>query len=256
MSRKAGACALIGLLAVLGTGWSQDQIEKAPIYRDTYPIVSETDFLCSFFVLEGGDPALIEAADSSDGMLLISEGQLVWAKAAAGEDIRPGQVFAVIERSEPAAGAKPGRSPVAFRRGKLRVVRLEGERFLGRIEKACGTIRAGCLLLPFEEKAPVLGKDLGYDVPFKGGDAVTGRLTFFRDGLAQIGPGDSALIDIGGSQGLRVGQQLTAFKKPEQGRPPRAVANVVVIDAGLDTATVKVLSGLDVLRLGDLVQVK
>jgi hypothetical protein len=264
MTRKAGPCALIVLLAVLSAGLpvraerGRSQIEKPKIFQDSYPIVSDSDFLCSFFVLEAAASARIEGAEASDGMTLIGEGELVWARGADGEDVRPGQVFAVIEPSEPTPGAKPGQGPgpIAFRRGRLRVVRLDGPIFLGRIEKACGTIRAGCLLLPYEEKAPILGRDLGYNAVFKGGETVTGRLSYFRDGLVQAGPGDWILIDIGGGQGLQAGQQLTVFSKPEGDRPPRAAANVVIVDVGLDTATVKVLSAREALHVGDLVQVK
>ena len=66
----------------------------------------------------------------------------------------------------------------------------------------------------------------------------------------------SNLIDLGAEQGLKVGQQLTAFSKPEGERPPRAAANVVVVGLGRATATVKVLSARDALRRGDLVQLK
>lgn len=261
MTRKAGWCALFVLLAGLTAGLAargRDRIEGAAPGQRSRAIVSDSDFLCSFFVLEGTAPARIESPESPDGLTLIGEGRMVWARSEAGEDVRPGQAFAVIERIDPIPGAKPGAGPgpIAFRRGRLRVVRLDGPRFLGRIEKACGTIRVGCLLLPYEDKPPLMGRDLGYDFPFKGGEAVTGRLSYFRDGLTQAGPGDWILIDIGGGQGLQAGQQLTVFAKPEGDRPPRAVASAVVIDVGLDTATVKVLSARDVLRLGDLVQVK
>ncbi len=262
MTRKAGSCALIiVLLAGLAAGAAArggDRVEKAGIGQRPLALVSDSDLLCSFFVLESAVPARIESAESADGLTLIGEGRMVWARSEAGEDVRPGQAFAVIERIEPTPGAKPGKipGPIAFRRGRLRVVRVDGPRFLGRIEKACGTIRAGCLLLPWDDKSPIMGRDQGYDVPFQGGEAVTGRLSFFRDGLTQAGPGDWILIDIGGGQGLQVGRQLTVFAKPEGDHPPRAVASAVVIDAGLDTATIKVLSARDALRLGDLVQAK
>lgn len=265
MTSKAGSCALVGLLAVLSGGVPRAaaagrcQIEKPKIFQETYPLVTDSDLRCSFFVLEATPSARIEAAESSDGMTLIGEGQRVWARAADGEDVRPGQVFTIVEKNTLPPGSKSpqGPGPIAFRRGRLRVLRIEGPRFLGQVEKTCGPIQAGNLLLPFEEKAPVLGKDLGYDAVYKGGgDVPTGRLAFFRDELVQAGIGDWILIDMGSKQGLQIGQQLTVFGKPEGSNPPRAVANVVIVDAGPATATVKVLSARDALQIGDLVQVK
>ncbi|MDD8026720.1 MAG: hypothetical protein PHI34_09405 [Acidobacteriota bacterium] len=257
MTRKTLSCAFIGLLAVSsvwGAAGGQDRIEKPPIFRETYPLVSESDFYCSFFVLKEIPAVRIEAADSADGMTLIGENALVWARGAA---VRPGQVFVVVERNAPAPGSKRvGPGPIAFRQGRLRVIRTEGERFLARIEKACGAIQAGAFLLPFEDKAPILGKDAGYDTLFRAGEVPTGRLVFFRDEVMQAGAGDWVLIDIGSDKGLRVGQQLTVYGKPEGKLPARAVANAVIVDAGPAWATVKVLSARDVLHLGDLIQVK
>lgn len=263
MTRKTGSWALVGLLAA-GLGASaagaagQDQIEKPKIFRDTYPIVTETDYYCSFFVVAAPLIARIEAPDSTDGKILLSDGDEAWARGPAGEAVKPGQVFAVVQVPDGfAAGKKSkGPGPIGFRRGRLRVVRVDGERFLARVEKSCGAVRVGDYLAPFEEKAPFIGRDLGYQAVFQGGEVMTGRLVYTRDELNQIGAGDWALVDIGAEQGLQVGQQLTAFSKPEGARPPRAAANLVVVDVGSATATVKVLSARDVLRLGDLVQVK
>jgi hypothetical protein len=263
MTRKTGSWALLGLLAVLlGLGpvlmGGQDRIEKPRIFQDTYPIVTETDYYCSFFAAAEPLTARIEAADSTDGKLLLSDGDDVWARGPAGAAVKPGQVYAIVQMPVPPVPGKKvaGPGPIAFRRGRLRVVRVEGQRFLARLEKSCGVVRVGDYLAPFEEKAPFIGKDLGYQALFQGGEVMTGRLVYFRDELNQIGPGDWALLDIGSQQGLRVGQQLTAFSKPQGERPARAAANLVVIDAAPVTATVKVLSARDSLRLGDLVQVK
>lgn len=263
MTRKTGSWALIVLLSALSgfipaRAGGQDQIEKPKIFRESYPIVTDADYFCSFFVVAAEPPTRIEAPDSADGKILLSDGDLVWVRGAAGEVVRPGQVFAVVAMQVlPPGSKKPaGPGPIGFRRGRLRVVRTDGERFLAKIEKACGIIRVGDGLLPFEDKAPIMGKNLGFETLFQGGEVLTGRLINFGNELNQIGLGDWALIDIGADQGLKVGQQLTAYTKPEGVRPARAAANVVVVDVGKSTATVKVLSAADALRLGDLVQIK
>lgn len=236
----------------------QDQIEKPKIFRDSYPLVSETDISCSFFVLEGIPALRIESADQLDAKLLLSDGDQFWSRADAGTTIREGQIFSIVEILAPAVDSKKA-SPwgsIGFRRGRARVVRVEGGRFIARIEKSCGQVQIGFVLFPYIENPPVLGKDQGFGGSLQGGEVLTGRLVYFRDNLNQIGSGDWALIDIGREQGLQAGLQLTVFSRPETDKPARAIANIVVINVGRVTATVKVLSTRDVIRSGDLVQVK
>jgi len=236
----------------------QDQIEKPKIFRDSYPLVSETDISCSFFVLEEIPSLRIESADQLDVKLLMSDGDQFWSQTGAGTTVREGQVFSIVEILTPAVDSKKTSSwgSIGFRRGRARVVRVEGGRFIARIEKACGQIRIGFVLFPYAEHPPILGKDQGFGGSLQGGEVLTGRLVYFRDGLNQIGSGDWALIDIGREQGLQAGRQLTVFTPPEADKPARAIANVVVIDVGRVTATVKVLSTRDAIHSGNLVQVK
>lgn len=263
MPKTRGMVAVVAVVLFLPSlflSWEtgQDQIEKPKIFRDTYPLVSETDISCSFFVLEEIPSLRIESSDQLDAKLLMSDGDQFWSRTGAGTTVREGQVFSIVEILTPAVDSKKASAwgSIGFRRGRARVVRVEGGRFVARIEKSCGQIRIGFVLFPCVEALPVLGKDLGFGGSLQGGAVLTGRLIYFRDELNQIGSGDWALIDIGREQGLQAGRQLTVFSRPDTDKPARAIANAVVIDVGRITATVKVLSTRDAIRSGDLVQVK
>jgi hypothetical protein len=261
MTRKAGfffavTVVLAGSVLLPAAAAGQDQIEKAKIFRDIYPIVSETDFYCTVFLLEDIPPLRILSAEDGSDKILLTDGDRFLAGPGGG--LREGQMFLIVEvgPSLPAAGSKTGRGPVGFRRGRARVVRIDGDRFTARIEKACGPIRAGDVLFPFVEKPDVMGKDLGAGGTLQGGDVLTGRILFLDNELGQMGTNEHALIDIGSEQGLVVGQQMSVFSVPAKGASARSLGNAVVVDAGRTTATIKILSALDAIRAGDLVQIK
>ena len=228
----------------------QDQIEKAKIYRDTYPIVVEADLYCAIFMLEGEIAQRILAPASGE-RLLLSDADQFWGGPAG--DWREGRLLQIVEVG-PSVPGIPGN--LAYGRGRAKIMRLEGDRFLARIEKSCGPIRLGDRLLPFEKKDILQGKDLGYGGTLQGGEVLTGRVVFLADDRDQIGANGYALIDIGRERGLQPGRQLTVFSPPSGNEPARAIGNAVVIDAGRATATIKVLSLKDSIRAGNLVQVK
>jgi len=228
----------------------QDQIDKAKIFRDTYPIVVETDLYCTIFMLEG-EPAQHILAPASGERLLLSDADQFWGGPAG--DWREGRPLQIVEVGPSVPGVSGN---LCYGRGRAKIIRLEGDRFLAQIEKSCGPIRLGDRLLPFEKKDILLGKDLGYGGTLQGGEVLTGRLIFLADDRYEIGTSAYALINIGREQGLQPGRQLTVFSAPSGDKPAQAVGNAVVIDAGRATATIKILSLKDIILAGDLVQVK
>jgi hypothetical protein len=102
------------------------------------------------------------------------------------------------------------------------------------------------------EPATLRGEQQAWDVPFGEGGTSAGRVVFLDDDLVQLGTGQWAIVDLGGEDGLAVGQQLALFHQAGE-VPPQAVGNAVVISLGPRWATVKILSAKDTIRLGDLV---
>ena len=56
--RKSFFFLILGLgLIFLGTGLAQeDQIEKAKIFQEDYPLITESDLYCSIYILDGASP--------------------------------------------------------------------------------------------------------------------------------------------------------------------------------------------------------
>jgi len=243
--------ALVWLCAASGQE-VQNQIEKAKIFRDTYPLISESDLYCSIFILEEFPKIKIIGADRDAEKTMFSDTDTFFVDKAKDDSLQEGQVWTILE-----IGNKISLSlgPVAFKRGRARILRVEAGRSLARVEKSCGRVAIGDFLVPFQEKEGLLGKDLGYNVQAKEG-AKTGKFVYLQNDLSQVGTGHWAIVDMGKAQGIQVGQQLTVFKILQRDLPLEPVGNSVVIDVGSQTCTVKILSCKDAIRLGFSVQVK
>ncbi len=235
----------------------QNQIEKAKIFRDTYPLITESDIYCSFFILEEFPNVKISAAERSSEKTMFSDGDLFYVDKGSETGLQENQVWMILEIGDKikSTDLRLGLGPLAFKRGRARIVQTEAGRSLAKVERSCGRVVIGNFLVPFEEKEGLLGKDLGFDVPAKEG-AQTGKLVYLQNDLNQIGSGNWAIIDMGKAQGIELGQQLTIFKSTGKDLLSEAIGNSVVIDLGTQSATVKILSCRDAVRLGNPVQVK
>jgi hypothetical protein len=219
-------------------------------------LTSDADLYCSFFILDALPTLKIVGGDSS--RTLFSDGDIVYFKGTGKDVPAEGQVLAVLEPGPKVAGTgkKSSLGPLVFQRGRVRVLRVENGLGTGRVEKACGSLMTGHFLVPFLEKEKVAVKDTGLEGrPWTGG-ALSGRVIFLEDGAVQIATGQRALIDLGREDGLELGRQLTVFVQGGKDQPFEPSANLVVIDVGKATATVKALRAVAPIRIGDVVQVK
>lgn len=232
---------------------AQDQIKRAKIFQDEYPLIQETDLYCSIYLLESDPPELrIIGSERQKEKDLLADGDTFYIGQGANAGLEAGQLFLVVGVGEKIGGF--GR--LAQRKGKARVVTVEDERATVRVDKACQAISVGDVLYPYEEREGMVGKDLGYDNSLAPGTGLSGRIVYLQAEFNILGSGHWAIIDLGGEQGLRPGRQLTVYKRARKNLPREAVGNVVVIDVQNRTATVKLLSVRDAVETGDEVQAK
>jgi len=246
--------AAAGLAADGGQAPLPAQADK-PV-RDVTFLTSDADLYCSFFILNELPTLRIVGGDSS--RTLFSDGDLVYFKGNGRDVLAEGQVMAVLELGPKVAGSgrKSSLGPLAFQRGRVRVLKIEKGLGLARVEKACGSLMTGHFLVPFLEKEKVSVKDAGLEGRAWTGGALSGQVVFLEDNAVQIATGQRALIDLGRDDGLELGRQLTVFVQGAKDLPFEPTANLVVIDVGKASATVKVLTVKAPVRAGDLVQVK
>ncbi len=242
--------AIVTLL--LFQGWGQEQeIQRAKLYRDVFPLISDSDLYCSFFIMEevNLDTRIIGSEREAERMLM-REHDIFYINKGSADGIEIGQVFLILE-----IGPKINKyGHLALKRGRAQVVAVEEKRASLRLEKSCEQVMTGYYLVPFEEKASFLGKDLGYDIPVEESEGLEGSIIYTIREYNQIGRGHWALIDLGEEDGVRFGQQLVIYRGEAGEEPVKVIGNLIVIDVQRKTSTVKILSGKDTLKVGDKVQ--
>jgi hypothetical protein len=234
---------------------SQEQeIKKAKLYKDIYPLISESDLYCSFFILKNKnelDLKIIDA-DKIEERSFFREGDIFYLNRGKDDGLENGQVFLILE-----IGPKiKSYGYLAFMRGRAKITETRASQASARLDKACAPVTVGYYLIPFEEKGGLLGKDLGYDVLPSEVEGSEGKIIYSQDEHNLIGSGDWAIVDIGEEDGIQLGQQLVVYERPKKkGAPVKMFGNLIVINVQKRTSTVKVLSCNNPLKIGDLVQV-
>lgn len=253
---------MVLILVLLGETWlsssihvnasQESQLQRSKIDREIYPLLNDTDLYCSLQVFNQDTPEIrIVGAERGEEKTLLSDGDVIYINKGKQDGLEPGMVFLILNIE----GKIPGIGPIAFKKGRARLVALSDSQSSAVLEKSCGGTRIGHFLIPFEPKESIIGKDLGFDIPPFEVEGTKGKLIYLETSL-QIGTGGWALIDIGTESGIQVGQQLIVYRKVKEEAPLQVFGNVVVIDVQDTTSTIKVLSCRDAIKNGDLVMVR
>ncbi|MCX7973822.1 MAG: hypothetical protein N3B16_04895 [Candidatus Aminicenantes bacterium] len=231
----------------------QYQIEKAKIFQETYPVITESDLYCSYFVLENDLPSLrVIGAERQAEKILLSDDDIVFINAGKASGLEIGQLFFLVE----VLTKVDDYGYLACKRGRVRIISCEPERSVGRIEKSCGHVTIGNFLFPYQEREGLIGRDLGFEPYGTLGRGPIGQVIFQENEFVQIASGHWAIINLGKEDGLEIGQQLTIYKKVSPQAPREAIANAIVIDLSRKTATIRILSAKDAIFKGYEVQAK
>ena len=249
-----GLLALSGLLlAVPGQPGGQDQIRKAKIFDETYQLINESDLNCSFYMHEEGKllPDIrIIGGERMNEKSLFSDGDIIYIDKGAADGIEIGQLFLTVGLR--AKVAKLG--TVMERHGRARIVRLDDGTATAKVEKGCGTIKAGDFLLPFEEGEGEIGKDLGFG-DMDPNASKKGKVIFIENDFHISATGQWALIDMGRQHCVQIGDQLNVFHRAKPDLPREAVASAIIIDVRGATSTIKILAARDAVDIGSEVQI-
>ncbi len=223
------------------------QISRGKIYQEFADLINEVDLYCSFSVWEDELPELkIIGAEREDEKTMFSDGDLVYLNEGKNDGIEAGQIFWILEITQPSQGY----GPLAFGKGRARVQFVDEAVSVAVVENSCDGAQIGYYLVPFEPKEGMTGKDLGYDVPPVEAEGVKGNVLYLQSGLKQIGSYQWALIDLGEEQGIQVGQQLILYQRTRQNLPVKILGNCIVTDVKSRTSTIKVLSCKDIIQKG------
>ena len=238
----------------LDRGESQEQeVKKARLYKDIFPLISESDLYCSFFVLRKKKELDLKiiSAERTEERLFLREGDTFYLNKGQQDGLENGQIFLILEIGQKIKNY----GYLTFMRGRAKISDATVSRAAATLDKACAPVMVGYFLIPFEEKGGLLGKDLGYDIlPRETGES-KGKIIYSHDEQDLIGSGDWALVNLGEEDGIQFGQQLVVYKRSKKkGALVKMIGNLIVINVQRKTCTVKVLSCNNPLKIGDLVQ--
>jgi hypothetical protein len=260
MSRKPVIC--LGFLVLVfasltllvpGRPFAQENmIKRAKIFEDTYQLITESDLNCSFYMHEEGKllPDIrIIGGERMNEKSVYSDGDVIYINKGAADGLEIGQLFLTVGLR--AKVAKLG--TVMERHGRARVFRLEDRMATAKVENTCGMIQAGDFLLPFEQEAGEMGRDLGFgDMDPKA--SKHGKVVWIEYDFNIAGPGMWALIDLGRQHCVQIGDQLNVFFRARPDLPREAIASAIVIDVRGATSTIKILDARDIVSIGSEVQ--
>lgn len=241
-------------LAVPGRPLAQEMmIQKAKIFDETYQLINESDLNCSFYMHEEGKllPDIrIIGAERMNEKHVYSDDDVIYLDKGAADGLEIGQLFLAVGMR-----AKVGKiGTVMERHGRARIIRLDDEMATAKVEKGCGAILVGDYLLPFEEEAGEIGKDLGYG-DMDPNASKRGRVIYIENDFHISASGQWALIDMGRQHCVQIGDQLNVFHQARPDLPREAVASAIIIDVRGASATVKILGARDAVAINDEVQI-
>jgi len=262
---------LIFILSLFGTGEiqcsptvqeekPQHQIQKPKIYQEDYPIISDSDLYCSFFLLgEERIEAKIVSAEKKGEMRILTDSNVFYIDRGKNAGFEVDQIHLILEIGpeirHPLTDKKLGR--LGFKRSRARIIEVGDDWGRARVEKSCGQVMVGDFLIPFEEKEVLLAGPPREETPEE--RSLWGNIIYQEGHMThstRIGRDQWALIDLGRVDGLRVGDRMTVQREASKGIPTKVIGELIIINTQSKTSTVKVLSSLDAIKLGDLVQVK
>jgi len=194
-----------------------------------------------------------------DKKVMMNEGDEVFVSFAEGENVRPGDRFAIFKTGEtikhPVSGKKLGN--VIEMLGSLTAGKANGEVMAAHIDDSFKEIDAGAKLVRFSEPVTEV-------VITEAGGPVEGYVVAALEHTENLADSNVIYIDRGTSDGVSAGNVMRVFRPSgivddpmKKGNkltlPMLELGTIIVIDAGEKTSTALVVDSLRPIVWGDMV---
>ena len=195
-----------------------------PESRQPAPTARTSEAACGGFIEQAPQAAAgqIVGADEERERRVFGQGDLVFVDAGAQGGMRAGQEFSIVRprgsfRSK--FTRKSGSLGVYTQEvGRLRVERVRDRVSVARVTLACGDVLLGDLLRPAAGRAvPQSRADVSLDRFAEPTGKQTGRIVLARDGREMVSRDQVVFVDLGGEDGVKVGDYLTVFRPLSHG---------------------------------------
>jgi hypothetical protein len=228
------------------------------------------------FIAQSEEPAKIGFAT----------GDIVYLNGGVEDGISPGDEYSVVKSlgmvEHPITGKRIG--DYLQRLGRLRVVSVQEETSIARIEFSCYRLTRGMDLIPYDPLESPAGvmPEFAYDLVESSGEPQ--GYIIHEGGLIRVGTGQFAQVDLGTEQGAAPGDFITVFVDTLAPKPPpykykykiknqqykstwrqdskkrewprRVIGHAVIVTASSTTSVVKVLDSIREIEVGDRVELQ
>ena len=203
-------------------------------------------------------------ARTKDGQIFARKGIQVALRMEPGRQVYPGSVYTVFREGGVLRSSGENAQDVGMllrNVGVLRVIRLEGEEVLARIDKQYGTIREGDLVRLRDPERLKYYNSLRQG-PSTAALDLKGEVVGMPPPAMVANRGDILYLDLGRAKGLVPGMRLMITSDPDLSghegmrplRPTGRIGLLQVVSVTRDAASARVIQALGDIRYGDHVR--
>ncbi|MFZ3215640.1 MAG: hypothetical protein WA192_06225 [Candidatus Acidiferrales bacterium] len=203
------------VLSLSGVAASAQYQPSAPTQKDVY---------CTGTITNESVPhdTYVITGEGSNYKITFQDGDYVYLNKGASEGVKVGDEFSVIRSvSDPTETEWAKWQFDIIRKlgtwwedeGRVRVVVAQPNTSIAQVEKACGYVQRGDVILPFKERpTPPLKSEANFDrfAPFSG--KATAMVMIGKGFQVELGTNDIFFINLGSQQGVRVGDYFRIFR--------------------------------------------
>jgi len=110
----------------------EDQVQKAGIFAEEYPLLSDSDMYCCPLIWDQNLPELrIVGSEREDERAMMTDSDTFYINKGREEGLEIGQMFLAIDIGK----SLPKLGYLAQKKGRVRIIRLEDHMSVGKVEK-------------------------------------------------------------------------------------------------------------------------
>lgn len=239
--------------------------------ENNIPIALDHDLYCSGFIVDNTKEWKNQIVASEQNVEQVAQSlfDIVYLNHGEAEGVSPGDEFTVIHY------VRTIDHPITLKRlgeyviqtGRVKVVATQEHTSTAQVTYSCDASLVGDFVVPFQPKeVPTLIDMAPIDRYGPDGPGVKGYVVFAKDDLGSLGTNYQLQIDLGAKDGLNVGSRLIIYRYEERGYdqekltqydlPRRVLGEMVVFLVENGTATGRIISSYDYIKIGDRVEVR
>jgi hypothetical protein len=214
-----GRIVILALILSLSAGATRAQV-KTPKPDNIY---------CSGMVTNEAVPrdTLIVSGEESNYKTTFSEEDYVYINKGSSQGVKVGDEFQVIRPVTYEGGISwfGGQASLTHKmgtvwedEGRLRVVVAQPDVAIAQVERSCGSMQRGDVLLPFAERpTPPLKSENNFDRFAPPSGNKKGMLVTGKGFQLEYGTNDIAYVNLGSGQGVKVGDYFRIYRYQDRG---------------------------------------